>query len=97
MVSPDAGGVVRARRLADRVGAVGVVTILKRRVSANQISEMQLVGEVSGKHCVIVDDIIDTGGTLCKAADLLIQGGAKSVLIYFSLLTNFIYSFTFFS
>jgi len=80
MVSPDAGGVVRARRLADRIGAVGVVTILKRRALANQVSEMQLVGDVSGKNCIIIDDMIDTGGTLCKAAELLKQSGALDVI-----------------
>jgi len=80
IVSPDAGGVARARRVADMIHAFGVVTILKRRVAANVIDEMQLVGEVSGKICVIVDDMIDTAGTLTKAASLLKEQGATKVL-----------------
>jgi len=79
IISPDAGGVARARRVADKVGAHSVVTILKRRVAANVIDSMQLVGEVTGKICFIFDDMIDTGGTLCKAAELLKQNGAKKV------------------
>jgi ribose-phosphate pyrophosphokinase len=62
IVSPDAGGVARARKVADILHALGVVTILKRRVAANVIEEMQLVGDVSGKICVIIDDMIDTAG-----------------------------------
>jgi len=79
IVSPDAGGVVRARRVADKLGASSVVTILKRRAAANQIEQMQIVGEVTGLVCVIVDDMIDTAGTLCAAADLLRTNGAEKV------------------
>jgi len=80
VVSPDAGGVMRARRVADTLGAEGVATILKRRAQANVIESMQIVGSVEGKHCIIVDDIIDTAGTLAKAAQLLADSGAKSVM-----------------
>jgi ribose-phosphate pyrophosphokinase len=62
IVSPDAGGVERARRIADRLHAEGVVTIIKRRIAANVIEEMQVVGDVTNKTCIIVDDMIDTGG-----------------------------------
>lgn len=79
VVSPDAGGVTRARRVADKIGAASVVTILKRRVTANQIESMQLVGEVKKMHCFLIDDIIDTAGTICKAAALLKEAGALSV------------------
>jgi ribose-phosphate pyrophosphokinase len=79
IVSPDAGGVTRARRMADKIGAAAVVTILKRRVAANQIESMQLVGDVKDFHCFIVDDIIDTAGTIVKAADLLVAAGSLSV------------------
>ena len=79
IVSPDAGGVAGARRVADKVHAKGVVTILKRRISANVVEEMQVVGDIDGKICVIVDDMIDTGGTLCKAAGLLREKGASKV------------------
>lgn len=79
LVSPDAGGVERARRVADKVHAHGVVTILKRRKVANVIEEMQIVGDVSGTICVIIDDMIDTGGTLTKAALLLKSQGASAV------------------
>eukprot|EP01100_Stratorugosa_tubuloviscum_P008590 TRINITY_DN357_c0_g3_i1.p1 TRINITY_DN357_c0_g3~~TRINITY_DN357_c0_g3_i1.p1 ORF type:complete len:324 (+),score=178.83 TRINITY_DN357_c0_g3_i1:84-1055(+) len=83
IVSPDAGGVTRARRAADQIApGVGVVTILKRRTAANQVDAMQIVGEVSGCNCVIVDDIIDTAGTLTKAASLLKEKGAAKVLAF---------------
>jgi len=80
IVSPDAGGVVRARRVADRLGAASVVTILKRRAAANQIESMQIVGDVKGFTCVIVDDMIDTAGTLCAAAQLLKDNGSVRVI-----------------
>lgn len=80
IVSPDAGGVAKARRIADRVGAFSVVTILKRRVAANKVDSMQIVGDVSGKIAIIIDDMIDTGGTLCKAAQVLKETGAVQVL-----------------
>jgi ribose-phosphate pyrophosphokinase len=79
IVSPDAGGVTRARQMADKIGAAAVVTILKRRVAANQVESMQLVGDVKGFHCFLVDDIIDTAGTIVKAADLLVAAGSLSV------------------
>lgn len=79
IVAPDAGAVNRARKLADYLGARRIVTILKRRVVANQIESMQLVGEVKGCLCVIIDDMIDTAGTLCNAAEVLQDYGASSV------------------
>lgn len=79
VVAPDAGAVTRARRMGDRIGASRIVTILKRRVEANQVESMQLVGEVEGCVCVIVDDMIDTAGTLCKAAEVLKEYGATEV------------------
>eukprot|EP01098_Paradermamoeba_levis_P008900 TRINITY_DN3673_c0_g1_i1.p1 TRINITY_DN3673_c0_g1~~TRINITY_DN3673_c0_g1_i1.p1 ORF type:complete len:333 (-),score=111.51 TRINITY_DN3673_c0_g1_i1:88-1086(-) len=80
IVSPDAGGVAKARRIADRIGAFSVVTILKRRVAANKVDSMQIVGEVNGKIAIIIDDMIDTGGTLCKAAQVLKDAGALQVV-----------------
>jgi len=80
VVSPDAGGVMRARRVADSLGAHAVATILKRRVQANVIDSMQIVGSVEGQFCIIVDDIIDTAGTLVKAAQLLADSGAREVV-----------------
>jgi len=80
IVSPDAGGVARARRYADKLNAAQVVTILKRRTVANQVDSMQIVGDVDGYTCLIADDMIDTAGTLCKAADLLTKNGASRVL-----------------
>jgi len=80
VVSPDAGGVERANVLADCIGASHIVTILKRRVKANEVDSMQTVGNVKGFVCVIVDDMVDTGGTLCKACDLLKEMGAKKVV-----------------
>ena len=80
VVSPDAGGVERATLLADCIGASHVVTILKRRVEAGKVDSMQTVGTVEGYNCVIVDDMVDTAGTLVKACDLLKQMGATRVV-----------------
>jgi len=79
IVSPDAGGVTRARRLGDKVMAPSVVTILKRRTEANKVDFAELVGNVAGKVCIIADDMIDTAGTLCAAARLLTTHGATDV------------------
>jgi ribose-phosphate pyrophosphokinase len=82
VVAPDAGAVTRARKLADKILAPTVVTILKRRAKAGVVEEMQLVGEVKGCTCIIVDDMIDTAGTLVKAADMLSEHGATAVYAY---------------
>ena len=79
VVSPDAGGVERARRFADRMNASSVATILKRRVEAGKVESMQLVGDVKDATCWIVDDIVDSAGTLCAAAQLLKDHGARDV------------------
>jgi len=81
LVSPDVGGVARARELAQRVGA-GLAIVDKRRSKPGEIAEMTLIGDVSGRTCIIVDDICDTAGTLCKASELLMQNGAKEVHSY---------------
>eukprot|EP00796_Vickermania_ingenoplastis_P011917 gene11918-8199_t len=80
VVSPDAGGVERANVLADRIGASHIVTILKRRKEAGKVDSMQTVGDVKGYTCIIVDDMVDTAGTLCKACDLLKEMGALRVI-----------------
>ncbi|KAJ9466393.1 Ribose-phosphate pyrophosphokinase [Diplonema papillatum] len=79
IVAPDAGAVDRARKLADRVSADRVVTILKRRVQAGKVDSMHIAGDVSGMVAVIVDDMTDTSGTLCKAAEVLKSHGAREV------------------
>lgn len=79
IVSPDAGGVVRARRIADKYGAPNVVSIIKRRTQANVVDSAQIVGDVQGLVCVIVDDMIDTAGTLAAASKLLKEKGATSI------------------
>ncbi|MBT8580699.1 ribose-phosphate pyrophosphokinase [Polynucleobacter paneuropaeus] len=81
IVSPDIGGVVRARAMAKQLGT-DLAIIDKRRPKANVSEVMHLIGEVEGRHCVIMDDIIDTGGTLCKAAEALKDRGAKGVTAY---------------
>ena len=83
IVSPDVGGVARARELAKRVNAP-LSIVDKRRERAGEVAEMTVIGDVSGKTCIIVDDICDTAGTLCKAADTLIQQGAAEVHAYIS-------------
>ena len=82
VVSPDVGGVVRARALAKRLGDADLVIIDKRRDKANQSEVMNIIGEVEGKNCIMVDDIIDTAGTLCQAASALKDRGASSVTAY---------------
>ena len=81
IVSPDVGGVSRARELAKRVGAA-LAIVDKRREKPGEIAEMTVIGEVQGKICVIVDDICDTAGTLCKAAEVLMEAGAVEVHSY---------------
>ncbi len=79
VVSPDAGGVKRARDLANKLGC-GIAVILKRRPEPNKAEVMDVVGELEGKDAIIVDDIIDTAGTLVAAANLLINKGAKRII-----------------
>ena len=80
-VSPDAGGVVRARKFADMFnGDIAIVD--KRRPEAGKSEVMNLIGDVKGKHAILVDDIVDSGGTLCNAAQAIIDAGALSVRAY---------------
>ena len=81
VISPDVGGVARARELATRIGAP-LAIVDKRREKAGEVAEMTVIGDVSGKTCIIVDDICDTAGTLCKAAEVLTQHGATEVHAY---------------
>lgn len=81
VVSPDIGGVVRARALAKQLGC-DLAIIDKRRPKANLSEVMNVIGDVENRRCVVMDDMIDTGGTLCKAAQVLKERGAKSVMAY---------------
>jgi ribose-phosphate pyrophosphokinase len=81
VVSPDVGGVVRARALAKQLGC-DLAIIDKRRSAANVAEVMHVIGEIEGRNCVIMDDMIDTAGTLVKAADVLKERGAQSVYAY---------------
>ncbi|MBL6779595.1 MAG: ribose-phosphate pyrophosphokinase [Paracoccaceae bacterium] len=81
VVSPDVGGVARARELAKRLNAP-LAIVDKRREKAGEVAEMTVIGSVSGKKCIIVDDIVDTAGTLCKAAEVLVENGASEVHAY---------------
>src|SRR5207244_10293805 len=78
IVSPDAGGVERARAFAKRLN-VPLAIIDKRRTEVNVAEVMNIIGDVRGQHCLIVDDIIDTAGTLVKAAEALVAQGASGV------------------
>ncbi len=78
VISPDAGGVSRARMFAERLGA-GLAIIFKRRPRPEAVELMDFVGDIEGKTCLIVDDIISTGGTLLKAVDMLVEKGASRV------------------
>jgi len=81
VVSPDVGGVLRARALARRIGAP-LAIVDKRRERPGESEVMNIIGSVKGTSCILVDDIIDSGGTLCNAADALIAQGAKDVSAY---------------
>ena len=81
VVSPDIGGVVRARAVAKQLGC-DLAIIDKRRPSANESEVMNLIGEVEGRTCLLIDDIVDTAGTLCKAAEALKKFGAEKVVAY---------------
>ncbi len=83
VVSPDVGGVARARELAQRIGAP-LSIVDKRREKPGEIADMTVIGDVRDRVCIIVDDIVDTAGTLCKAAEVLMEGGAKEVHAYIS-------------
>ena len=81
VISPDVGGVVRARGIAKRInGDLAIVD--KRRDKANESEVMNIIGDINNRDCIIVDDIVDTAGTLCNAAEALINEGAKSVSAY---------------
>jgi ribose-phosphate pyrophosphokinase len=82
VVSPDVGGVVRARALAKRLNNAPLAIVDKRRDKPGQSEVMNIIGDVKGRTCVMIDDIIDSGGTLCNAAQALIDAGAASVTAY---------------
>lgn len=82
VVSPDVGGVVRARALAKRLGDMDLAIIDKRRPKANEARVMNIIGDVDGRSCVLVDDLVDTAGTLCQAANALKDKGALKVVAY---------------
>ena len=84
VVSPDVGGVVRARALAKRLDNAPLAIVDKRRERAGESEVMNIIGEVKGRSCILIDDIIDSGGTLVNAADALIANGAKDVCAYIS-------------
>ena len=81
IVSPDVGGVVRARGLAKRIGA-SLAIVDKRRERPGVAEVMNVIGEVEGARCILIDDIVDSGGTLCNAADALLEKGATEVMAY---------------
>ncbi len=82
VVSPDVGGVVRARALAKRLGDADLAIIDKRRPKANVAKVMHIIGDVADRTCVLIDDLVDTAGTLCEAAGALKQHGARRVVAY---------------
>jgi ribose-phosphate pyrophosphokinase len=82
VISPDVGGVVRGRAFAKRLNDADLAIIDKRRPQRNQAEVMNLIGEVHGRSCVLVDDIIDTGGTLCAASKVLKDKGAEHIVAY---------------
>jgi ribose-phosphate pyrophosphokinase len=82
VVSPDVGGVVRARALAKRLDDADLAIIDKRRPRPNEAKIMNIIGQVDGRTCMIVDDLVDTAGTLCMAAEALKEEGARRVLAY---------------
>jgi ribose-phosphate pyrophosphokinase len=84
VVSPDVGGVVRARALAKRLDNAPLAIVDKRRERAGESEVMNIIGDVKGRACIMIDDIIDSGGTLCNAAAALMAAGAESVSAYIS-------------
>ena len=82
VVSPDVGGVVRARAVAKLLDDADLAIIDKRRPKANVAKVMNIIGDVDGRTCILVDDLVDTAGTLCKAADALKESGATKVVAY---------------
>jgi ribose-phosphate pyrophosphokinase len=82
VVSPDVGGVVRARALAKRLDNAPLAIVDKRREKPGESEVMNIIGDVRGRCCILVDDIVDSGGTLCNAAQALMDAGAKSVAAY---------------
>ncbi|MCB1645610.1 MAG: ribose-phosphate pyrophosphokinase [Pseudomonadales bacterium] len=82
IVSPDVGGVVRARAMAKQLNDADLAIIDKRRPRANQSEVMHIIGDVEGRTCLLVDDMVDTAGTLCAAANALKNNGAKKVVAY---------------
>jgi ribose-phosphate pyrophosphokinase len=82
VVSPDVGGVVRARAIAKRLDDADLAIIDKRRPRPNEAKVMHIIGEVENRTCVLMDDLVDTAGTLCEAAGALKAHGAKRVLAY---------------
>jgi len=81
IVSPDVGGVLRARAIATRLNR-DLAIIDKRRERAGQSEVMNVIGEVQGRDCILVDDLVDSGGTLCNAAEALVKAGARSASVY---------------
>ena len=84
VVSPDVGGVVRARALAKRLQNAPLAIVDKRREKAGESEVMNIIGDVTGRFCILVDDIVDSGGTLCNAAAALLEAGAEGVVAYCS-------------
>ena len=82
VVSPDVGGVVRARALAKRLDNAPLAIVDKRRDRPGESEVMNIIGDVQGRHCILIDDIVDSGGTLCNAAEALLENGATSVAAY---------------
>jgi ribose-phosphate pyrophosphokinase len=82
VVSPDVGGVARARHVAKYLDNTDLAIVDKRRPKANVSEVMNIIGDVEGKTCIVIDDMIDTAGTLCKAADALVDSGARRVVAY---------------
>ena len=82
VVSPDMGGATRAREYAKKLNDVDVALVDKRRPKAGESEVMNLIGKVRGKDCILIDDMLDSGGTACKAADALINEGANSVYMF---------------
>jgi ribose-phosphate pyrophosphokinase len=82
VVSPDVGGVVRARALAKRLNNAPLAIVDKRREKAGESEVMNIIGDVNGRFCVLIDDIVDSAGTLCNAAKALRDAGAADVVAY---------------